>query len=102
FATPGVRLTLAPTENFSLMAAVFNGDPIGPRRNSYGVNFRTQDPPLYMAEAKYSYTIGAGDAALPGAFHLGGWYHAGNFGDLRLDNTGLSLANPASTGIPAR
>ncbi|HVV94789.1 MAG TPA: carbohydrate porin [Hyphomicrobiales bacterium] len=102
FATPGVQATIKPFENFSLTAAIFNGDAIGPKGNCCGVNFRTQDPPLYMAEAKYSYKLGSGDAALPGAVHLGGWYHAGNFGDMRFDNTGLSLANPASTGIPAR
>lgn len=102
FATPGVRVKIAPTDNFSVMAAIFNGDPIGPGRNPHGINFRTQDPPLYMAEAKYAYKFGSGDDALPGAFHLGGWYHAGRFNDLRFDTLGLSLANPASNGIPAR
>ena len=54
-----------------------------------------------MAEAKYGYKIGAGDSALPGAVHLGGWYHAGSFADQRFTAAGLSLANPAGSGIPA-
>ncbi len=33
-------------------------------------------------------------------YKLGFWYDTESFADLRYDNTGLSLANPASTGIP--
>ena len=32
---------------------------------------------------------------------LGAWYHTGEFPDQRRDSSGLSLANPASNGIPA-
>ncbi len=33
-------------------------------------------------------------------YRIGAWYDTENFADQRFDNTGLSLANPASTGIP--
>jgi porin len=39
-------------------------------------------------------------AGLPGTYKLGFWYNTGNFADQQFDNTGLSLANPASTGVP--
>ena len=33
-------------------------------------------------------------------YKLGFWYNTQHFADQRFDNTGLSLANPASTGMP--
>ena len=40
-------------------------------------------------------------AGLPGAYRIGAWYHTSpRFGDQRFDNTGRSLADPMSTGIP--
>ena len=33
-------------------------------------------------------------------YKLGFWYDTEQFADQQIDNTGLSLANPASTGIP--
>ena len=38
---------------------------------------------------------------LPGTYKLGAWYDTGAFPDQRFDTTGLSLADPASTGIAA-
>src|SRR4051812_13441596 len=53
-ATPAVRVKIAPTDEVSILAAVFNGDPAGParllvepdpqRRNRNGLDFRTKDP----------------------------------------------------------
>lgn len=37
---------------------------------------------------------------MPRIYRLGVWYDTKQFADQRFDNTGLSLANPASTGIP--
>jgi porin len=36
---------------------------------------------------------------LPGTYKLGVWYNNGSFADQRYDNTGLSLANPATSGV---
>lgn len=97
YATPGVLLTLNPTDNFTVMAEVQDGDPLGRHSNPNGTNFRLDDAPFYIAEAKYSYKLGA--SALPGALHLGGWYDAGSFADQRFNTAGLSLA---LGGVPAR
>ena len=35
-----------------------------------------------------------------GTYKIGFWYNSESFDDLQFDNTGLSLANPLSTGIP--
>ncbi|CAD6560445.1 Porin B [Paraburkholderia kirstenboschensis] len=37
---------------------------------------------------------------LPGSYKLGCWYNTGKFADQQFDNTGLSLASPATTGDP--
>lgn len=104
----GVRVRFEPTENLTLMAATFDGDPAGPglddpqKRNNAGINFRLQDPPFTIAEAQYRYKLAAASGGLPGTVKIGGWYHAGPFDDLRFDANGLALADPRSTGIARR
>jgi porin len=104
-STPGVRLKIEPTPQWTLLAAVFNGDPSGPGpadaeiKNPHGVNFRLQDPPLLIGEVQYKYNQGKTDTGLAGILRLGGWYHTGQFRDQRFGTDGLSLANPASNGI---
>ena len=54
-----------------------------------------------MAEVGYTPNQKKGAAGLPGAYKFGAWYHTSSrFGDQRFDNTGLSLADPMSAGIP--
>jgi porin len=104
-ATPGARVEFNIGSQTKLRAAIFNGDPSVPgaadpqRANRHGVNFRLRDDPFLIAELAHSYKLGA--AALPGTVKLGAWYHAGTFADQRIDTIGLSLANPASSTIPA-
>ena len=58
-STPGIRLKTDPSEQVSLLLAMFNGDPAGPGpgdeqiRNRHGLNFRIADPPLVIAEAQH-------------------------------------------------
>jgi porin len=44
---------------------------------------------------------GNGSEPLARVYRLGFWYDTEHFADQEYDNTGLSLANPKSTGIPA-
>jgi porin len=107
-ATPGVRLRYDPNKQFSFLLALFNGDPSGPGpedeqiKNRYGVNFRVTDPPLLMGEAQYRYNQDSSASGLAGFWRLGFWHHFGEFDSQRFDQNGLSLANPLSSGIPAR
>jgi len=106
-ATPGIRVKVMPTEDITVLAAVFDGDPAGPgsndpqRRNASGTRFRTSDSPLVMAEVAYSYNRGKGPG-LPGTVKLGGWQHFGRFNDQQFGTDGLSLVDPNGTGIPRR
>ncbi len=71
-------------------------------RDRYGVDFRINDPPLFLYEAQFQWNSKKGDPGLDGKFKFGGWRHFGNFPDERFDTAGLSLASPARTGAPAR
>lgn len=105
-ATPGARLRVKLTDSVSAMLAVYNGDPAGPgegdpqQRNRYGVNFRVNDPPLYMAQLDFDWSQLFGKKT-PGSFKIGGFYHAGSFDHTRLAADGRSLADPASSGTAA-
>jgi porin len=108
FATPGVRIKLDPDKSTSLLLGIFNGDPAGPgpgdpqTRDRYGLNFRVQDPPLLIGEGQYRYNQDKGTRGLAGTIKLGAWTHFGRFDDQRFGSDGLSLADPASSGGPAR
>jgi len=116
-ATPGVRVTLTPTDQLTLRAAIFNGDPAGPGpgnpvdRDPYGLAFRLRDPPLLIAEFAYDWNQGtsslqenphqegggrpavrARTQELPGTAKLGAWLHTGQFADQRFDSLGGLLA----------
>jgi porin len=107
-ATPGVRLRYEPNKQFAFLLALFNGDPSGPGpedaqiKNRYGLNFRVTDPPLLMGEAQYRYNQDKEATGLAGIWRIGFWHHFGEFDSQRFDQNGLSLANPLSSGIPAR
>jgi len=106
-ATMGTRLRADVSDNLTLIGAVFDGDSAGPGtndpqlRNRHGVNFRVNDPPLVLAEAQFLWNAKKGDPGLDGKFKVGGWRHFGTFSDERLSTFGLSLADPASGGVPA-
>jgi porin len=105
-AAVGARLRAEITDNLTVLGAVFNGDSAGPGaddpqlRNRYGVNFRVNDPPLVLGEAQFLWNGKKGDPGLDGKFKLGAWRHFGVFRDQRFDGAGVSLADPASSGMP--
>jgi porin len=95
-------LKLQPTDKLALLVGLFDGNPAGPGAgdpqmlNPNGLNFRTSDPPFMIGEGQYSYSLGA---ELPGTAKLGLWAHLGKFADERYDQSGQSLADPASSGM---
>lgn len=107
-ATPGVRLALGdPDGATGFRLGLFSGDPGGrhgdgdpQRHNRHGLNFSTRGGAFVIAEAV---TGGAArDGVRPWVVKLGGWYHSARFDDVRRDDTGLSLADPGSSGQPRR
>lgn len=104
-ATPFVRTEFHATDRITVVGAVYNGDPAphgagDPQlRDRGGDAFRLNDHALAFAELWYSVNPDDG-GALPSTYKLGAWYHSGHFADQSRDTTGLSLADPASNGVP--
>ncbi|HVC62253.1 MAG TPA: carbohydrate porin [Acetobacteraceae bacterium] len=107
-AAPFVRVRYRPGDAITLVGAAFSGDPAPPgggdpqRRDAGGAAFRLNDHALLFAELWYSRNAGRDAAGLPAVFKLGAWFDSGRFADPLYDSTGLSLANPASSGVPRR
>jgi porin len=108
----GVRLRVTPSDSWTVLAGVFDGNPAGngvgdPQKlNAHGTNFNLNGGALFIGEAQYALNPAPSDpaaakpAGLPGTYKLGFWYNTAQFADQGVDTTGLSLANPASNGIP--
>ncbi|MBS6360296.1 carbohydrate porin [Burkholderia sp.] len=109
----GVRLRVKPSPAWTLLAGVFDGNPAGsligdPQKlNARGTNFNLRSGALLIGEVQYAVNAPPADpdapqpAGLPGTYKFGAWYQSQHFNDLRTDANGLSLANPASNGVPA-
>ncbi len=109
----GVRVRTRPIDPLTFLVGVFNGSPT---RNNYnpdsqqvnpsGTSFPLNGGVLAIAEMQYSYpslgTMLYADQPEPlsRVYKLGFWYDSQAFADQRFDNTGLSLANPATSGVP--
>jgi porin len=113
----GIRFRAQPTGALTLLAGVFDDNPpggsfyndpqtLGPER--WGTKFNLNTGALVIAELQYAVNqpslgqiaYGSQPGGPPGTYKIGFWYDTGWFPDQQLDNTGLSLANPNSTGIP--
>jgi porin len=104
---PGIRLRVKPRDDMQFQAAIFSGDPSGGNGSNRpvplptGTVFSFSGGAFFIAEASYLPNQGKNAPGLPGAYRVGAWYHTStHFADQRFDDTGLSLANPQSTGIP--
>ncbi|MBV8122444.1 MAG: carbohydrate porin, partial [Alphaproteobacteria bacterium] len=105
-AVPFFRINFAPTDEISLLGAIYTLDPAPPGtgdpqlRDRHGTAFRFDDHALSFTELWYSPGF-MKSQELPGTYKLGAWFATGPFADTRHDRLGLSLANPASNGVPA-
>ena len=117
----GVRLRSNPVGPLTLLAGVFQDNPPGGPFNddsqlrgssAWGGNFLhvASTGALFVTEAQYAVNQpAAGDmdagknaAGLPGTYKIGAWFDTAPFPNPRFDTTGLSLANPMSTGVPQK
>ena len=114
----GVRLRGQPGGGFTVLGGVFQDNPPGGPFNNdsqllgtteWGGNFNLRTGALFIAEVQYALNPppAAGDTThpaqpqgLPGTYKLGFWYDTAPFPSPRFDNTGLSLANQNSDGVP--
>jgi len=108
-SAPAVRVRLQPsTDGPYLQATVFTGDPTGHGGSNSlstaipsGTVVSFQGGAFIIAEAGYAVNQGKDAKGPPAEFKLGGWYHTSHrFQDQRYDTVGISLASPASSGVP--
>ncbi|MBW6401271.1 carbohydrate porin [Roseomonas sp. HJA6] len=110
--TLGARIALGdPDGGTGIRAALFSGNPGGKygvdtnpqMHNRYGTTFSTADGIFYIAEAVTGGEApGGDDAPRSWVLKLGGWFYNGGTDSVLFDETGLSLADPASNGVPQR
>jgi len=104
-ATPFARAKYQPNDEITLIGAVFNGDPAPPGSGDpqlldrHGTAFRLDDHTLSFAELWYAPGFLA-KIGLPATYKVGTWVATGPFADPLYDTAGLTLANPASSGVP--
>jgi len=111
-SAPGLRVRVRPINSLTILAGVFNGSPVAnntgdpQQQNPSGTSFPVNGGALAIAELQYAHPalgtmVYAGQSQiLSGVYKVGVWYDTEHFADQEYDNTGLSLANPASTGVP--
>ena len=84
-AAPGIRVRWDPTPRWSVLAAIFDGDPAGRGtreaevRNRTGTRFPLSDPAFLMQEAQYRYNQEPDGEGLAGIVRLGAWEHLARF-----------------------
>jgi porin len=113
----GIRLRTQLGNGFTALGGVFQDNPPGGPFNAdsqllgstrWGGNFNLRTGALFIAEVQYALNqpsngdmdYGSRASGLPGAYKLGMWIDTAPFPSQRFDNTGLSLADPASNGVP--
>jgi porin len=107
-AVPGIRVKAKLADGVTAFAAIFNGNPAQPGDGDpqlldhHGLAWRVTDPPWIIGQVRYDYSLPVGKTGLPGNFTPGAWYHFGEFDDQRFTGNGLSIADPAGSGIAAR
>jgi porin len=101
-AAPGVRVALMPTDDLTLLAGLYTGDPAedcaadSPQVcNPHGLAFPFSDPLLFV-EGAYSYNQEAG--ALAGTVKLGAWRLFSAPPQQSVGNNALPIALPAIPG----
>src|SRR5262249_24587427 len=89
-AVPAVRLAVKPTDEITLLTAVFAGNPAGTNNcdeppqicNRYGLKFGLVGGPLWINEIQYGINQAKDAKGMPGVYKLGFWYHNHSYADI--------------------
>lgn len=101
-ATLGARLEWSVTDRWTVRGGVFDGDPYpvdaaGEPMDPHGTRFGWRDA-LGLVEVEYAWSREDEAKGLPGRAAMGGWYHTATYEHQQMDENGLCLAHPASSG----
>jgi porin len=112
-SAPAIRLRGKPDDAITLLGAVYSGSPVrnnngdSQQLNPSGTTFPVGNGVQAFAEIQFENPangsmVRPGDAKpLAGVYKLGVWYNSQKFNDQEFDDTGLSQANPATSGVAA-
>ncbi len=93
---PGVRIKLNTWEQSYLQFAVVDGDIDPSGDNVHGTKVKFNEGALVLGEGGYNWNHNN----KPGSIKIGAWYHTAHTDHVRTDDTGLSLADPLTSGAP--
>ena len=106
----GTRFAIRPVNGVTVLAGVFSATPVSNSsgdsqiQNHNGLSFPVGHGTLSIVEVQFSYPT-LGSMVEPGqseplgwTYRIGAWYNTQQFSDQRYDDSGLSLANPLSSG----
>ena len=113
----GVRFRTQLGNGFTALGGVFQDNPPGGPFDAdsqllgstrWGGNFNLRTGALFIAEIQYALNQpsngemdhGPHASGLPGTYKLGVWIDTAPFPSQQFDNTGMSLADPDSNGVP--
>jgi porin len=103
----GVRIRSEFIPHWTGLLGVFDDNPPGgPFNDDSQTRGAEASGTMIFGELQYAYNqpslgeITHADGGLPGSYKLGFWYDTASYQDQRYGTDGLSLANPASNGIP--
>ncbi len=109
----GVRLRLKPSDSWTILAGVYDGNPAGsingdPQAlNAHGTNFNLGSGALLIGEVQYAINAPSADpkdpqpGGLPGIYKLGVWYNTLHFADQNTDVNGIAASHRGNYGFYA-
>lgn len=112
-SAPAVRVRIRPINAINLLVGVFNGSPVSnntgdpQQRNPSGTTFPLNGGAFVITELQIispalgSMVYAGQTPPLARLIRIGAWYDSESFADEHYDVNGLSLASPASDGVPA-
>ena len=94
-AALGTRLKITTEDGFSLLAAIYDGDPGDPDLNHNGVQFDWDADQGFMTivEAQFEMQSIPDADADPSIFRMGGWFHSAEFETVNLDSLATVTGN---------
>ena len=108
----GARIKTSLAANTTLLAGAFDDNPPGQNfdndpqsADAGGTKFNFNTGALFIAEVQYVRNPAPASSpatGLPGTYKLGFWYDTAAYPDQEFGTDELSLANPASNGIPRK
>ncbi|MBT3250652.1 MAG: carbohydrate porin [Candidatus Marinimicrobia bacterium] len=80
-AAPGLRIKYTPTDNISILGAIYDGDPGDPAENDNGLSldWDKDQGTLSIIESQFNRNYNNNNSELTDTYRFGFWYHSADF-----------------------